>query len=167
MAATAALDLAAVTALIREERATYAREVQHTARNRKLLELGVQLEKAAAQRLKKAAVKAGKGRRKNRRRSLGAAEAEESPELDYGMFVHLLTSGRLDRYVGLDADDWQNQAYQMRLLKHAWETADLDSDGVLTELELRKTGPAAPGRTCAPAPNKTRGPGAVLTADRP
>jgi hypothetical protein len=33
----------------------------------------------------------------------------------------------------------------MRLLKHAWETADLDSDGVLTELELRKTGPAAPG----------------------
>ena len=78
-----------------------------------------------------------------------------------------LTSGRLDRYIGLDHDDWQDHAYQKRLLKHAWETADLDSDGVLTELELRKTGPAAPGRTCAPAPNKTRGPGAVLTADRP
>ena len=27
----------------------------------------------------------------------------------------------------------------MRLLKHAWDTADLDSDGALTEAEMRKT----------------------------
>eukprot|EP01052_Picozoa_sp_SAG31_P016422 SAG31_NODE_1089_length_9972_cov_4.602856_3_plen_227_part_00 len=59
--------------------------------------------------------------------------------LDYPMFAHLLTSGRVNQYIGGDHDDWEDHVYRMRLLKHAWDTADLDANGSLTQTEMRKT----------------------------
>jgi Ca2+-binding EF-hand superfamily protein len=64
--------------------------------------------------------------------------AEET--LDYAMFVHLLTSGRASQFMGDSQDDWQDHAHQLRLLKHAWNTADLDGDGELTLQEMREVG---------------------------
>ena len=49
-----------------------------------------------------------------------APEDRETQTLDYPMFVHLLTSGRAQHFLGEDHDDWQDQAHQLRLLKHAW-----------------------------------------------
>ena len=62
---------------------------------------------------------------------------ENSDCLTYPMFVRLLTSGRLAKYIGDDHDDWEDHAHQMRLLAHTWNTADLDSDGSLTFDEMK------------------------------
>lgn len=68
----------------------------------------------------------------------GAADSEQT--LDYPMFVHLITSGRASAFLGDDNDDWEDHAHKLRLLKHAWNTADLDGDGELTLKEMREVG---------------------------
>ena len=55
--------------------------------------------------------------------SMGSVDSVDSgfgEALDYPMFVSLLTSGRASQFLGEDHDDWEDHAYQLRLLKHAW-----------------------------------------------
>jgi Ca2+-binding EF-hand superfamily protein len=70
----------------------------------------------------------------------GDSASGRSETLDYPMFVQLLTSGRASAYLGDDHDDWEDHAHKLRLLKHAWNTADIDGDGVLTLQEMRDVG---------------------------
>ena len=67
------------------------------------------------------------------------ADFDDSDSMSYPMFVHLLTSGRVNDILGTDHDDWEDQVHQMRLMKHAWEAVDLDGNGALTADEMRKT----------------------------
>ena len=67
-------------------------------------------------------------------------EVHSAETLDYPMFVHLITSGRASSFLGDDHDDWEDHAHKLRLLKHAWNTADLDGDGELTLKEMRDVG---------------------------
>lgn len=70
-----------------------------------------------------------------------SSDNERTPDglMDYPMFVHLLTSGRVNEYLGTDHDDWEDHVHQMRLMKNAWEAVDVDGNGELTREEMRQT----------------------------
>lgn len=57
-------------------------------------------------------------------------------ELDYPMFVHLITSGRAGDFIGEKHEDWRDHVRKLRLLKWVWNIADADGDGELTKEEM-------------------------------
>ena len=66
-------------------------------------------------------------------------EAEEEEQrsdiyIDYAEFIYLMTSHLVDEV--LPGGDWRSGAYQMRLLRNAYDTADVDGDNQLEFEEL-------------------------------
>lgn len=73
------------------------------------------------------------GSAKDIENALAAEEEEEEEELDFTEYVFLMRSGALAQFL---PDDWQQRAEDMRKLREAFDTADVDGDNQLELEEL-------------------------------